>query len=186
MSDNLADWLSAFSAFCSVIVAALSLGITYKINKESIKLAQQANYLVEKQSRTEKEMELRRNITAAFNQEHSASWDVQQAVIHFMKEKGSSLPKSKRERALLNDPEYKLRMSILYAAQENVRNAYEEACDIYLHREVDQYRFESEYRSDIKKLVESRQHKSHYYPYSIEFPSTSKVYKHWFPSVADS
>ena len=182
MSESLVlDALSAFSALCSAIAAVISVVVSVKNNKNSEKLAQQANEMAEKQARTEREMELRRNITAAFHREHSASWDLQQAAITFMEKKGSDLPTSQREAVLKKDPDYKLRQSILNAAREDLRNAYEEACDLYLHEDLDQFRFRQEYEQDIKRLVESRQNKYYYFPYSVEYQATSKVYQSWFP-----
>ena len=66
------------------------------------------------------------------------------------------------------------------AAQEDLRNAYEEACSRYLDEKVDKERFKRMYYSEIQNLVENKEQIEHFDTVKSRYKCILKVYKEWF------
>lgn len=66
------------------------------------------------------------------------------------------------------------------SAEENYRNAYEDACAKYLDGKVDKTRFKKLYQKEIRQLVEEKPHCDFYKNLQSPYASTAKVYKLWF------
>lgn len=65
----------------------------------------------------------------------------------------------------------------LKVAEEEVMNAYDEACAKYLDAKIDKVRFRKMYETEIRQLVERCTDK---YGKTTNFQATSKVYDEWF------
>lgn len=65
------------------------------------------------------------------------------------------------------------------AAQEDLRNAYEEACARYLDGKVDKERFKRIYATEIRNPVESKEQKEYFDSVSSPYRSIIKVYNEW-------
>jgi hypothetical protein len=66
------------------------------------------------------------------------------------------------------------------SAQEDLRNAYEEACSRYRDGKVDKERFKRMYSTEIRQLVEDEAQKKEYDTISTRYECTVAVYKEWF------
>ncbi len=66
------------------------------------------------------------------------------------------------------------------SAQEDLRNAYEEACSRYRDGKVDKERFKRMYSTEIRRLVEDDAQKENYDTISTPYECTVVVYKEWF------
>ena len=66
------------------------------------------------------------------------------------------------------------------AAQEDLRNAYEEACSRYLDEKVDKERFKRMYYSEIQSLVENKDQIEYFDTVKSRYKCILKVYKEWF------
>lgn len=66
------------------------------------------------------------------------------------------------------------------AAQEDLRNAYEEACSRYLDGKVDKERFKRMYYSEIQNLVENKDQIEFFDTVKSRYKCIVKVYKEWF------
>lgn len=66
------------------------------------------------------------------------------------------------------------------AAQEDLRNAYEEACSRYLDEKVDKERFKRMYYSEIQNLVENKDQIEYFDTVKSRYKCILKVYKEWF------
>lgn len=65
-------------------------------------------------------------------------------------------------------------------AQEDLRNAYEEACSRYLDEKVDKERFKRMYYSEIQNLVENKDQIEYFDTVKSRYKCILKVYKEWF------
>lgn len=66
------------------------------------------------------------------------------------------------------------------AVQEDLRNAYEEACSRYLDEKVDKERFKRMYYSEIQNLVENKDQIEYFDTVKLRYKCIFKVYKEWF------
>ena len=66
------------------------------------------------------------------------------------------------------------------AAQEDLRNAYKEACSRYLDEKVDKERFKRMYYSEIQNLVENKDQIEYFDTVKSRYKCILKVYKEWF------
>lgn len=67
-----------------------------------------------------------------------------------------------------------------FTAEEQYRNAYEEACGKYIDNKIDKIRFEKLYKQEIYKLVNDKNQKQFYATNQSTYASTISVYKEWF------
>ncbi|MCM1046782.1 MAG: hypothetical protein NC417_14860 [Candidatus Gastranaerophilales bacterium] len=67
-----------------------------------------------------------------------------------------------------------------FTAEEQYRNAYEEACGKYIDGKIDKVRFEKLYKQEIYKLVNDDNQKNFYATNQSTYASTISVYKEWF------
>lgn len=65
-------------------------------------------------------------------------------------------------------------------AEEQFRNAYEEACSKYLDGKLDKERFEKMYFIEIQNLVTNEDQKKHYDATQSHYRCTLAVYNQWF------
>ena len=66
------------------------------------------------------------------------------------------------------------------AAQESLRNAYENACSKYLQGMLNEDDFVSMYKKEIKDLVEDESHREHYRRWRTVYKNTVEVYDVWY------
>lgn len=66
------------------------------------------------------------------------------------------------------------------SAEEQYRNAYEEACSKYLDGKIDKERFEKMYLIEIQNLVTNTDQKIHYDATQSHYRCTLAVYNQWF------
>ena len=67
------------------------------------------------------------------------------------------------------------------AAEESLRNAYENVCSKYLQGMLDENDFESMYKVEIRQMVEDENHRKHYRQWKTAYENTMKVYNDWHP-----
>lgn len=78
------------------------------------------------------------------------------------------------------DPTNEILQQAYFTAEEQYRNAYEEACGKYIDGKIDKSRFEKLYKQEIYKLVNSAEQKEYYATNQSTYCSTIAVYKEWF------
>lgn len=64
-------------------------------------------------------------------------------------------------------------------AQEDLRNAYEEACSRYLDEKIDKERFKRMYLVEIRNLVENKDQEEYFHPSKSRYKCILKVYDEW-------
>ena len=81
---------------------------------------------------------------------------------------------------LQRSPDNTILQQAYYTAEEQYRNAYEEACGKYIDNKIDKIRFEKLYKQEIYKLVNDENQKQYYATNQPTYASTISVYKEWF------
>ncbi len=81
---------------------------------------------------------------------------------------------------LQRDPKNPILQQAYFTAEEQYRNAYEEACGKYIDGKIDKIRFEKLYKQEIYKLVNDTNQKNFYATNQSTYASTISVYKEWF------
>ena len=81
---------------------------------------------------------------------------------------------------LSHDPDNEILQSAYFAAEEQYRNTYEDACAKYIDDKIDKQRFEKMYKQEINKLVNDPQQKEFYATNQTTYSSTVAVWKEWF------
>ncbi len=81
---------------------------------------------------------------------------------------------------LQRSPDNTILQQAYYTAEEQYRNAYEEACGKYIDNKIDKIRFEKLYKQEIYKLVNDENQKQFYATNQSTYTSTISVYKEWF------
>ncbi len=81
---------------------------------------------------------------------------------------------------LQREPENSILQQAYFTAEEQYRNAYEEACGKYIDGKIDKVRFEKLYKQEIYKLVNDDNQKKFYATNQSTYASTISVYKEWF------
>lgn len=69
----------------------------------------------------------------------------------------------------------------LDSLNEELLNAYDEACAKYLDKKVDRERFKKMYFHEIKQIVEKSEYNDYYSPTKSKYTATLKVYKEFVP-----
>ena len=64
---------------------------------------------------------------------------------------------------------------------EELLNAYDEACAKYLDKKVDRERFKKMYFHEIRQIVENSEYNDYYNPTKSKYTATLKVYKEFIP-----
>lgn len=81
---------------------------------------------------------------------------------------------------LSRDPNNEILQHAYFNAEEQYRNAYEDACAKYIDGKIDKKRFEKMYKQEINQLVNDPQQKEYYATNQTTFSSTISVWKEWF------
>ncbi|KAI4450505.1 hypothetical protein C823_005042 [Eubacterium plexicaudatum ASF492] len=81
---------------------------------------------------------------------------------------------------LQKSPDNSILQQVYFTAEEQYRNAYEEACGKYIDNKFDKIRFEKLYKQEIYKLVNDENQKQYYATNQPTYASTISVYKEWF------
>lgn len=152
MASIIISILSALIALCAFIFSIY----TFSKNKA---LTQRTNELAEIQAKTgqgQLEIQLRELINVASRE-----------IAHY----GLELEKS---------PSSKILIKAFESAEEQYRNAYEEACGKYLDGKLDKERFEKMYLIEIQNLVTNKDQKEHYDATQSHYRCTLAVYNEWF------
>lgn len=145
------DFLSNVIAGLALVVSIISLVKSNSTSKAANKLTEAANDLTKGQV----EMQIREMITSA--KARYADIAIQ----------------------LSKDNDNETLISSMFAALEDVLNAYDEACSKYIDKKVDVSRFKKLYITEIRNLVEDDNTKSFYFMPQSRFQATVKVYREW-------
>ena len=151
----MSNTLSIISTILSALAFLFSI-YTFVKNK---KLTQRTNELSEIQAKTgqgQLEIQLRELINAASHE-----------ITYY----GVELEKNPTSNILIRSFE---------SAEEQYRNAYEEACSKYLDGKIDKERFEKMYLIEIQNLVTNIDQKRHYDATQSHYRCTLAVYNQWF------
>ena len=151
----MSNTLSIISTILSALAFLFSI-YTFVKNK---KLTQRTNELSEIQAKTgqgQLEIQLRELINAASHE-----------ITYY----GVELEKNPTSKILIRSFE---------SAEEQYRNAYEEACSKYLDGKIDKERFEKMYLIEIQNLVTNIDQKIHYDATQSHYRCTLAVYNQWF------
>lgn len=65
---------------------------------------------------------------------------------------------------------------------EDLCNAYDQACSLYLSNKLDKDNFKQQYLDEIKNIVEDDDFKDKYKSSTTKYQATRTVYNKWFPS----
>ena len=144
--------ISAIISFCAFIFSIY----TFSKNKA---LTQRTNELSEIQTKTgqgQLEIQLRELINVASRE-----------IAHYGLE-------------LEQNPSSQTLIKALESAEEQYRNAYEEACSKYLDGKLDKDRFEKMYLIEIQNLVTNEDQREHYDATQSHYRCTLTVYNQWF------
>ena len=144
--------VEAIIALCALIVSIISIYKSNKASETANKLNKDANILTQGQV----EIQIREMISAA----KSRYIDV-----------GCRFANNDSDKSLLKP--------IVAAVEEEVCNAYDEACMKYLDNKVDIERFKKNYFNEIKNLVEDENTREKYIEPQTKFHATVEVYKKW-------
>ncbi len=63
---------------------------------------------------------------------------------------------------------------------EDLCNAYDLACSLYISGSLNKENFKQQYFNEIKNIIEDDNFKDKYEPYTTEYQSTKTVYEKWF------
>jgi len=63
---------------------------------------------------------------------------------------------------------------------EDLCNAYDQACSLYISNKLDRNNFKQQYFDEIKNIVEDDDFKDKYEPSTTKYQATRNVYKEWF------
>ena len=151
----MSNTLSIISTILSALAFLFSI-YTFVKNK---KLTQRTNELSEIQAKTgqgQLEIQLRELINAASHE-----------ITYY----GVELEKNPTSNILIRSFE---------SAEEQYRNAYEEACSKYLDGKIDKERFEKMYLIEIQNLVTNINQNIHYDATQSHYRCTLAVYNQWF------
>ena len=144
--------VSLIISICSFIISAINLYMY-------IKLTSRCNDMVSTQTLTAQ---------GAFEtQIRSLISDATKELTHYSVE-------------LQRSPDNTILQQAYYTAEEQYRNAYEEACGKYIDNKIDKIRFEKLYKQEIYKLVNDENQKQFYATNQSTYASTISVYKEWF------
>lgn len=144
--------ISAIISFCAFIFSI------YTFSKNKV-LTQRTNELSEIQTKTgqgQLEIQLRELINVASRE-----------IAHY----GLELEQNPSSQTLIKAFE---------SAEEQYRNAYEEACSKYLDGKLDKDRFEKMYLIEIQNLVTNEDQREHYDATQSHYRCTLTVYNQWF------
>ena len=81
---------------------------------------------------------------------------------------------------LQKSPDNSILQQAYFTAEEQYRNAYEEACGKYIDNKIDKIRFEKLYKQELYKLVNDENQKQYYATNQSTYASNISVYKEWF------
>ena len=141
----------------ALIATAINIIFYFKLTKEYNGLVKEQNKIAQGQAETsmrELIMSARRNVETV--SEKVAEQDDKEDVVKAIYEQ------------------------MFDSAQEDLRNAYEEACSRYRDGKVDKERFKRMYSTEIRQLVEDEAQKKEYDTISTRYECTVAVYKEWF------
>ena len=74
----------------------------------------------------------------------------------------------------------KVYTGVFKSAQEDLRNAYEEACSRYIDGKVDRERFKRMYFKEIRRLMEDEDQQEHFNKHDSSYKCIIKVYNEWY------
>lgn len=173
MWESFKDIISFLADIAAVFMAGVALFSYFKnieltkqnisLTEQSINLTSRYNEMVNTQTLTAQgalETQIRNTITEANHE-----------IIMVALEKQKHKSEEQRDKILT---------TALELAEENYRNAYEDACAKYLDGKIDKDRFEKMYKTEIKNLVEKEPHKEHYADIQSPYSNTKRVYAEWF------
>lgn len=80
---------------------------------------------------------------------------------------------------LAENPNSIILQNQLEALNEDVLNAYDEACAKYIDKKVDRERFKKMYMHEIRQLVESNEFSEKYSGIQSRYNATKRVYDKW-------
>lgn len=159
----------------AVIVSVFAFVVTLVNVVFYIKLTTKYNALVQEQN----------NISFEQNKISQGQAETQMRELIMGARQEVSICSEKLVNCILIDNEKDSQLQTVYqkmfdAAQEDLRNAYEEACSRYLDEKVDKERFKRMYYSEIQSLVENKDQIEYFDTVKSRYKCILKVYKEWF------
>ena len=159
----------------AVIVSVFAFVVTLVNVVFYIKLTTKYNALVQEQN----------NISFEQNKISQGQAETQMRELIMGARQEVSICSEKLVNCILIDNEKDSQLQTVYqkmfdAAQEDLRNAYEEACSRYLEEKVDKKRFKRMYYSEIQSLVENKDQIEYFDSVKSRYKCILKVYKEWF------
>ena len=159
----------------AVIVSIFAFAVTSINVVFYIKLTTKYNKLVEEQN----------NISNEQNKISQGQAETQMRELIMGARQEVSTCSEKLANCVLHENENATELQTVYqkmfeAAQEDLRNAYEEACSRYLDGKVDTERFKRMYYSEIQNLVENKDQIEYFDTVKSRYKCILKVYKEWF------
>lgn len=149
----------------SVIVSIIALCISYNAAQKGNTLANAANEL-----------------TQMANDMQKGQTDMQKGQVEMQIREMISVARNRYEDMaiqLKSDTENEIYVAAIDSAQENLLNAYDEACAKYLDAKVDRERFKKLYHDEIRQIVTAEGFAEKYREPQTKFHATNKVYKEW-------
>lgn len=159
----------------AVIVSIVALVVTLVNVVFYVKLTTKYNALVQEQNK----------ISIEQNKISQGQAETQMRELIMRARQEVSVCSEKLVNCVLRDNKNSSQLQTVYqkmfdAAQEDLRNAYEEACSRYLDEKVDKERFKRMYYSEIQNLVENKEQIEHFDTVKSRYKCILKVYKEWF------
>lgn len=159
----------------AVIVSIVALVVTLVNVVFYIKLTTKYNALVQEQNK----------ISIDQNKISQGQAETQMRELIMRARQEVSVCSEKLVNCVLTDNKNSSQLQTVYqkmfdAAQEDLRNAYEEACSRYLDVKVDKERFKRMYYSEIQNLVENKDQIEYFDTVKSRYKCILKVYKEWF------
>ena len=159
----------------AVIVSVFAFVVTLVNMVFYIKLTTKYNVLVQEQN----------NISLEQNKISQGQAETQMRELIMGARQEVSICSEKLVNCALADNKHSSQLQTVYqkmfdTAQEDLRNAYEEACSRYLDEKVDKERFKRMYYSEIQNLVENKDQIEYFDTVKSRYKCILKVYKEWF------
>lgn len=149
----------------TVVVSVVALCISYNASSKGNSLSKAAN-----------------DLTKMANEMQKGQIEMQKGQVEMQIREMISTARSRYQDKVVqlkDDTENQIYSAIIEAAEEDLLNAYDEACAKYLDNKVDKDRFKKLYHDEIRQLVTNSAYIEKYREPQTKFHATNKVYTEW-------
>lgn len=171
----------------ALIVSAIALMLTFVNIVFYVRFTSKYNKLVEEQNEISKEQN---EISKEQNKIAQGQSETQvRELIITAREAVQNSSQSIADFVLVNSDKteseaYKTTLDVyagvFQSAQEDLRNAYEEACSRYIDGKIDRERFKRMYFKEIRRLMEDKDQQEHFNKHDSSYKCIIKVYNEWY------